>query len=546
MRKKWARIISGVTIFTLLTVSLTACKQKADQAATQDGAEIPVKYPIATQENPITIKVWADFNASTSKFVANYGETTPFKELEKATGIKVQWVHPPASLQKDTFNLLIASGDLPDAIEYPWSESYYTPGGPGRYANDDIIIKLNDYLKYAPNFSRELEDNEVKKSVTDDDGNIYYFPGIRKEEVLRTYAGYFIRQDWLDKVGAKMPTTAEELYNVLKLFQEKDANGNGKKDECWSTTKMRANSRDVDRLLWMFGTTYNFAVENGKVVFGPLTPQFKEAVGFVNKLYKEGLLDPEYLMNDTTQWETKYINEQAGAGYTLASSTSKFQLAVGKKNPNANFVAMPNIKTSSGQSITFDTNRVTIADGALALAITTANKHIPETVMWQDYIYGDKGSMIFNYGKEGETYNMVNGKPVFTDYIKKNPDGRPQPDMMAFNTGLTFWPMKYDASNFQEMKSPKEYEVIQDWTNSKVDTSKIVPKALCFNDEEQSLIQTKQTEINTYVAEMLDKYIVGKESMADYDKVFTERLKQLGIDDIVKVYNDAYARYLKK
>ena len=40
-----------------------------------------------------------------------------------------------------------------------------------------------------------------------------------------------IRKDWVDKLGLAMPATTDELFEVLKAFQEQDANGNGEADE---------------------------------------------------------------------------------------------------------------------------------------------------------------------------------------------------------------------------------------------------------------------------------------------------------------------------
>ena len=41
----------------------------------------------------------------------------------------------------------------------------------------------------------------------------------------------WINKEWLDKLGLAVPTTTDELYNVLKAFKTQDPNGNGKADE---------------------------------------------------------------------------------------------------------------------------------------------------------------------------------------------------------------------------------------------------------------------------------------------------------------------------
>ena len=56
-------------------------------------------------------------------------------------------------------------------------------------------------------------------------------PNYNDYENIRTSQGYYIRKDWLRKLGLKEPKTVEELYEVLIAFRDKDPNGNGKKDE---------------------------------------------------------------------------------------------------------------------------------------------------------------------------------------------------------------------------------------------------------------------------------------------------------------------------
>ena len=70
--------------------------------------------------------------------------------------------------EKEQFNLLLSSGDLPDIISYNW---YEFPGGPQKAINDGYILKLNGLIEdYAPNLKRTLEENpEVDKSVKTDE-----------------------------------------------------------------------------------------------------------------------------------------------------------------------------------------------------------------------------------------------------------------------------------------------------------------------------------------------------------------------------------------
>lgn len=503
----------------------------------------------ATKNGPITLKVWSRMDSTVSKYCSSYNDILAFQEMEKATGVKTQFIHPMGD-PTEAFNLMIATRDYPDVINYYWGINEAVPGGTARYAKDGVIVPLNKYLKYAPNFSKLLAQNKaIKKALADDTGNIYYFPIINTELTTRTYNGFMIRQDWLDAAGLAMPKTTEELYKVLKTWQDKDVNGNGKKDECWTATKFGNGTFDLSTLLWPFGASagnQSLTQHKGKIVYGPLRPGFKEGIKYLARLYREGLIDPDYLLNDVTRWEQKSIAEYAGGSYGIASRLLKFNNEIGKKNKNVEWVPLPSLKGPNGTSAWYEVNSAAIVNGGIALAITTANKHIPETVKWMDWVYSKEGISAFNYGKEGVTYTVVNGKPRFTDAITKDPKGRTQNDMLRITApGIAIWPTLSDLDGTMLQKTPTEWNAFQVWGKNMPDNSGILP-TLQFTDSEQQVLKDKKVEIDAYVAEMFDKFVIGKEPVENYDKVFVPKLKALGINEVIKVYQSALDRYNKR
>ena len=142
------KIISNILAAILVVGVLSGCA-KANNAAT--GAEVGKakygsEYPIKSETK---LTFWMPMTANISTSAANFGDLPVAKELEKRTGIKVQYIHPSLTNREEKFNLMIASGELTDIIEYPWT--YYN-GGPGKAIEDNIILPLNDYIDaFAPN-----------------------------------------------------------------------------------------------------------------------------------------------------------------------------------------------------------------------------------------------------------------------------------------------------------------------------------------------------------------------------------------------------------
>ncbi|MDR1559357.1 MAG: hypothetical protein LBS84_06610, partial [Clostridiales bacterium] len=81
--------------------------------------------PIVTE--PLTLTYWSIFPSKNAETRKSLGEVTAYMELEKRTGIKIDWQHPPIGQEKEQFNLMVASGDIPDLIYYGWQTA---PGGP--------------------------------------------------------------------------------------------------------------------------------------------------------------------------------------------------------------------------------------------------------------------------------------------------------------------------------------------------------------------------------------------------------------------------------
>lgn len=502
-------------------------------------------YPIATADNPITLKVWAGAD-NVLKHFKDYNEVIAFQEMEKATGIRIEWIHPSAGQLQEPFNLMVASRDLPDVILYPWGNTGFLPGGAQAYANDGVIIPISDYMEYAPEYAKVLEDYpDIKKRVTDDEGKMYFISLMQPDLTMRTYNGFMIRQDWLDKVGLDMPKSTDELYHVLKTFQEKDVNGNGKKDEYFSATGMDKGLLGIEKLMYPFGATAGneaMTQEDGKVVYSPLKPEYKEAAAFLAKLYDEGLLDPEYLLNDNTKLQQKYTNETVGASYSSAGRIVGWTNTLQESNPDAVLAPIPSLVGPNGQGYWYESNTANITNPGVSLAITTANKHVAETMAWWDWVFTKEGSMAFNYGKEGTTYTMVDGKPQFTEMITNDSQGRTQNEMLSLTAPAATLPTLNELEATKLQKSEMEWNAFETWGNHMLDNSRILPP-LTFNDEEMAVITAKKPAIDDYQKQMLDKFITGRESLDRWESVFVDQLQKLGIQELIAAFQSAFDRF---
>src|SRR5512136_1787770 len=228
-------------------VALSACGATPTPTAeaTKPPAATPTPAPppgpealtLPIVKQPLTVTYWVELNANAAATMKTYGEILCYQELEKRTGIHIEFQHPPVGQALDQFNLMIASQKYPDVIEFGFGgeagSSSTAPGGPGRYLQDGVILKLNDLIdKYAPNFKKLMTEHpDWRKQIVTDNGEIYGFPFIRGDPYLLVYQGPIIRGDWLANLKLSVPTTLDDWHTMLVAFKQKDPNGNGKADE---------------------------------------------------------------------------------------------------------------------------------------------------------------------------------------------------------------------------------------------------------------------------------------------------------------------------
>lgn len=528
----------SVLLAAIITLLVPALAEKGFPI--KDAGELRVFHPIPT--GSIGLKSHAD--------------NPCFQQLEKNTGVKVRWIEPTMGLDAEQFNLMLASRDLPDVFELPSKLGGWTtiPGGPEKFYKDKIILKLNDLIdKYAPNFKAVLRKHpEVRKEIMADDGSIYYIPQMRIDPKLRIYSGPILRGDWMEKLQLKMPTTVDEFYNVLKAFKTRDPNGNGQADEIPICATKQAILYEFTKAIWPWGVCFGQWQNNGlmqvrgKVVYSPVTKAFKEALAFCNKLYKEGLLDPDFAVQDRNQFNAKVMADRvgcfwgnAGSGITFFTTNMK-----GKEPKGFKLVAMPYpaLRKGAKKGYNFENPVVRVTSGGFAISSTCKR---PDVAMkWLDYAFSKEGSLLMNFGVEGLSYTMVNGYPKYTELITKNPQGLTMTNAIG-NYAQVEWAVVQDIRYFEQyqQQTPEAWAGIQVWAAS-TDSSRTLPP-LVLTPEESQQTASKFNEINTYAMEMYYKFIMGTEPLGRFDK-FVAQIKSMGLDEVVAVYQRVLERYNKR
>lgn len=501
-------------------------------------------YPLQTSG---TLKYWMELHQNTALITTNFGSLPLAKELEKRTGIKVEYIHPAVASQgvgatgraTEAFNLMIASGDLADIVEYYWR---YIPGGPTAAIKNGLIIRLNEPMqKWAPNLRAFLRKNpDIDKMIKTDNGDYFVFPFIRGEGPLLSTAGLIVRKDWLDELGLAIPTTIDEWYVVLKAFKEK-------KGATAPLTLQKGDLRqDFSNAFGVFAPSMGngFYVDRGKVKYGWIEPGFKNFYATMNKWFKEGLLDPNFSTVSASTIDANIASGKSGVAHgSGGSGLGRWLPVLLKANPKADLAGCPWPAAKKGERIAkFGyCQAVWPGEGGNA-AITTRCKNIEAAMQLLDYNYGPEGNVLMNFGIEGQSYNMVNGYPAYTEAIMKAP--AITQEMSKYMRGHTNGPFVQDPRYIEQYYAlPQQRQAQQQWM--KTDAVKYQLPPVTPTDAEVSEVGRIMSDISTYNDEMFMKFVLGTEPLENFDK-YVAQVKKLGVDRVVAIYQAAYDRYRKR
>jgi putative aldouronate transport system substrate-binding protein len=243
------------------------------------------------------------------------------------------------------------------------------------------------------------------------------------------------------------------------------------------------------------------------------------------------------------QITAKVLNNQTGAtAGTLGSRMGTWLPAARAANPNFKLVGAPIPTLRKGDPITFQTN-IDIPFVGAGAAITGSSKNVELAARLLDWGYSPAGRMYYNFGTEGESYTMVNGEPIYTPLVMKNPQGRSIGQSLAAYIRATdsIGPLIQDGRYQQQYFSyPEQKGAVTVWAGAKI-TKYTVPPVTPTPEESREYAQI-MSEITTYRNEMFVKYILGTESLSNWN-TFVSTVNRMGLDRALAIQNAALTRY---
>lgn len=597
MKKNCLRILTAMLAATCL---FSACSNGADTQSSSSSLPESSNSSSDTsggQETaePVTIRVMDKHRLET---YYNYNDREDFpafdlyeKELEKRGIILEKELVANEQYGTVVQTRMAAASDLPDLINL-------TPLDDVTALNLGINGQILDWLKPMEKYSRpdplapENINGDPSLSLkqrlekitpfaislcTAPDGNMYWMPNARYRAPVKLadgtmvedldVVGACIRYDWLQKVNMEMPTTVEEFLEALRAFQKNDVNGNGQKDEMYSI--------DCYSYSFFSGIAQWFGLTPGVVGIDPNNDRvtsawYQDGVKDYFKLLKqmvdEGLMDVG-LVGATEEMFNQAIAENRIAGLRTYANLTWFADLI-KDDPEAEYASIAPIQAVEGIApfMLCDSNKLVYDKYAMTKACT---EEVQEAIIhYYDFATGtDVAKLLSNNGVEGVDYEFVDdernpGRKV----VKSLLSGTTQENYEAHTGGINFfihgvpWMSGEDPDVLAKLNTATVQDTLDGWEGSEKGKRGFIRKIEQMvhrpyvvspfssstyaipTQEEQEVLTSYLTALNSYSDELGMNLILGNESLDNWDS-FMQKFRDLGLDEVIKVNDARYQRY---
>lgn len=493
--------------------------------ATSAIAEVTASRPL----EGVTLTIWKPL-----WWIGKVGsdeENLAFAKIEEELGVDLVFENPPVGTEVESFNLMIAGDTLPDIIFTDWGGDSLFTGGIDRYIDEGVIIDVAELLpKYAPDYQNAINtmvpEEERKEFITDAGKTAMFYAISPYEEYC--YNGILYRNDWMTELGLENPKTLGQMEHVLTQFKEVKG----------AKSPFIIPKTGIDGLggaivsAWNIGPS--FYQDQGAVKYGPIQPEFKEYLSKMADWYQKGLIDLDFVTRDEDAYKRMLTTGESGAIIhspdTIGSWLSGTTTVMGGHNPGL----------TEDQHIEYRLQTFRCRP-PFAASITTACKNVEAAMTFLNYGYTKEGTMLYNYGIEGETYNVVDGKVVFTDMMLNNPEYPVLDAILKYKAHIgPFVRYEHEGNPAITLDNMATRQFLTEDSG----TSLCLPM-ISLTAEEGEEYARIMTQVGTYQDTAIANFIMGNKPIDEFD-AYVADIQSLGIETITAMEQAAYERYMNR
>lgn len=515
----------------------------------------PGVFPIV--ETPVSLTIMVSQDAAITDVVDNHAT----RYMEELTNVKIEWQAVPSASYGEKFNLVLASGDLPDVfMTYGVSSSVVQQNG-----NAGTFLRLNELIDdHAVNLRRILEENPFMAGlIRDQAGNIWGLPATNDD-----YHGLFqqklwVNRRWLDALDLDIPTTTQEFYEMLVAFRDGDPNGNGKRDEipfAGASTgwRMQLPSSLMNAFVYwsVSNPVYGLYLEDGAMEFAAITEGYREGLRYYRRLYAEGLLDPASFTQKNSELKQLVENPEANLiGAVTAGVPGVFLDMYGASGRYRDYVTVPPLTGPDGTRTIayYGTPEGTKGPNPNRFLVTSACRYPEIAIKWADHRYSIEGTLNTTIGEENVNWRYANpgeeaiieGEPALWQRISGAEEGTMSWRLVGpnYNPWDTFKGLQVRFDDMYAVGAVEQWLYEETSRNYDIGVHPdVVPfwNGYFYTAEQAEVMSQLSPAINGYTRESFVRFVTGDWDIeADWDTYVSE-FDKLNLDQYLEIIELAH------
>lgn len=534
MKKVLLKKVMAAALAGAMAISVTACNTNSGTPQSKSGSTTANSVGTADSE---PVKVTALSIWEVSDIRPEKDKTLVGQWLEKELNMDLELVTIPNEAVTTKINAMASSKELPTILFKTSDKSLISEVN--KMGEKGIYLNVNDYLDKVPNYAKYLEDDYIRRELSDVDGNIYGFAKVYSDENIM-YSTPIIRQDLLkdSEFSSSSIKTIDDLTKVLDYLTKKTGT------PAWIQRDGYESFMKQSGMLWNLLNKTFYDYESDKFTHPILETRFKDYVLWLKDLRAKGIIHPDWAIMTDETWEG-----------LLASNKGSFTIdrmsIIGDNNFSKDFDWQPVDYPEINGKAYLQPNQAKVAPTtAWVINAKADQKQIDKALEFINFLYDEKNHEILTLGFENETYtkqdpNTMAGIRWKIQIYGENADDKNAPFLYQHGIqSFTRLQTTIDMTSFPGTYPEVMYAQI-DRIKQKQGGFRPASPTVAFTEEVKTKLSTLETSMNTYFDENLIAFIEGKRSMDTWDK-FVEEMKTKGLEEVLGYYNEAYSAYKAK
>ena len=501
-----------------------------------------------------------------SALSGGYDNNPVLNQMQEEVGIKITW-----DTWSDSLGEVVGTRISGNAASKTPIDAFQAVGFSNfdlmRYGAAGTFIDLTPYItpEVMPNLSAILEKHpEIKAAITMEDGKIYGLPaaeqmgtaGIGREKDYSIFSVpqfSMINKAWLDDLGLEMPTTLDELHDVLTAFKENDMSAKYYGNAAGTTIPM---STGFDQWCWgqnIFYAGFGFTNwpndvcmdlmvdKDGKVNFVCDDDNYRAAVTYFHDWYAEGLMDMEMFSQDTNQLIAKCQNGNVGV-------TTWWEINEIMGAHAGDYVYLPVLNGPDG------TSNVTLRTGGATnsgqLSITAQCKDPAKLLAFYDLWYKGENVMQLQYGPIGVYFTEQDEKGMWksiTDeearakFNKGAGELKAQSEVAGPKLILSEY---YNEYFYMEDRAMERLADIYDFWMQYVKDDTFYPQDCVYTQSELDDLDFYRADFERAVSEQEALWLKNGGPTDEEWEAYKSTLERCGMSTLLDIYQTVYDRYV--